>query len=369
MDVKRKAARGIAVLAVALAAGHLAQNMGHKADPKPQPSAALATEPAKVETVAAGPEAVAPTLKPATLPVEPVQAAPLAANTLPTPPSPKPEPVAPQLAAVEALPDQPSLPKAPKVTIEVRKADPAATAKVAAVPDAADQSAPETANACDVTLELMAEANAMIGVTLLAPCNPSQRVVLRQGGLAITGQTTATGALFTTLPAMERAAIVEASFGDGTAATAEIEVPELASMRRFGVQWQADDAFQVHAFENGATYGQPGHVSAADPHRPAPGLTATSGFLTLLGDTETENPLLAEVYTYPADQTSNPEVVVEAAVTDKTCGRELIAETLTSTAGSVFVTDLTLAMPDCEAVGDYLVLKNLVLDLNMAAAN
>ena len=42
---------------------------------------------------------------------------------------------------------------------------------------------------------------------------------------------------------------------------------------------------------------------------------------------------------------------------------------LTSTAGSVFVTDLTLAMPGCEAVGDYLVLKNLVLDLNMAAAN
>jgi hypothetical protein len=233
----------------------------------------------------------------------------------------------------------------------------------------ADPAKAEPAAACDTTLDLMTEANAMIGITLLAPCHPNQRVVLRHAGLAVTAQTTSTGALFTAIPALEADATVELSFADGTDASGTIAVPDVATLRRFGVQWQADDAFQVHAFENAAAYGAPGHVSAADPHRPAAGMQATGGFLSLLGDAATENPLLAEVYTFPADLTAKPEVVVEAAVTDKTCARELLAETLSSSGGSVFVTDLTLAMPDCDAVGDYLVLKNLFLDLNMASLN
>ena len=200
----------------------------------------------------------------------------------------------------------------------------------------------------------------------LAALDPALRIGL--GGLAVTGKTTATGALFTALPAMETPALVEVAFADGTRTRAEIAVPDLVTLRRFGLQWQADDTFQIHAFENGATYGEPGHISAADPHGPTAGQRATAGFLTLLGEAATENPLLAEVYTFPTTA-AKAEVVVEAAVTEKTCGRELIAETLNSTGGSVFVTDLTVAMPECEAKGDYLVLKNLVLDLNMAAAN
>jgi hypothetical protein len=327
MDVKRKAARVIAVLAVALAAGHLAQNMGNKPAAKPAASAELAKQPTKIETVAAGPETA-----PQSLTAKPEALAPL--------------PAAPVAAPVAAL----------MAPVETPVVQPPATQT-------------STVQACDATLDLLVEQNAMIGITLIAPCNPNQRVVLRHGGLAVTGQTTSTGALFTALPALESAGTVEASFADGTNIKGEISVPELAALRRFGVQWQSDDAFQVHAFEGGAGYGDACHVSAVDPHRPIPGLAARGGFLSLLGDATTTNPLLAEIYTFPANPGADTEVVVEAAVTDATCGRELLAETLTSTGGSVFVTDLTLAMPDCDAVGDYMVLKNLVLELNMAAAN
>lgn len=335
MNMKRKAARGIAVLAVALAAGHLVQNMGHNPEPKPTASAGLANQPAHVETVAARPKA-------ATVAFAPKVANPMAAAAAPKSDVP-----------LEAL--------TPEVVVEVRKANPV-------VPTAPEPPL-QAADACDISLELMVQPNAMIGLTLLAPCHPHQRVVLHQGGLAVTGKTTATGALFAALPAMETPALVGVSFADGTRTRAEIVVPDLVTLRRFGLQWQADDAFQIHAFEDGASYGEPGHVSAANPHAPAPGMPAKAGFLALLGDATTDNPLLAEVYTFPADPAAKPEVVVEAAVTDKTCARELIAETLTSTGGAVSVTDLTLAMPDCAAKGDYLVLKNLVLDLNMASAN
>ena len=60
MDMKRRAARGVAVLAVALAAGHLVQSMGKTPVPKQVASAALTQEPIRVETVAAGPKAAAP---------------------------------------------------------------------------------------------------------------------------------------------------------------------------------------------------------------------------------------------------------------------------------------------------------------------
>lgn len=340
MEMKRRAARGIAVLAVALAAGHLVQNMGEKKAAPARASAELAVKPSKVETVAAGPEAAVSPVAPQ--PESPaLTAAPTAASTIPTLPKPLDPPATTPAVAQTAAP---------------LALDPVQPAEVAA-------------DACAITLDLMAEPNAMIGVTLIAPCQPNQRVVLRQGGLAVSGLTTSTGALFTALPAFETQSLVEVAFPDGQKHSAEIAIPELANLRRFAVQWQADDAFQVHAFENGANYDEPGHISAADPNRPLAGMPAKGGFLTLVGDSMTENPLLAEVYTFPADPAAKPEVIVEAAVTDKTCGRELLAETLTSTGGSVFVTDLSLAMPDCDAVGDYLVLKNLVLDLNMAAAN
>lgn len=322
MDMKRRAARGIAVLAVALAAGHLVQNMGNKPMPKPVASADLSQKPAKVETVAAGPKAAAAA-------------------------TPVPKVALPELVVT-----------ADAGSHEQRKPDPIVEERPVAM-----------ATACDIALDLMVEPNAMIGLTLLAPCHPNQRVVLHQGGLAVTAKTTATGALFTTLPAMETPALVEVAFADGTRSRAEIAVPDLVALRRFGLQWQADDTFQIHAFENGATYGEPGHISAVDPHHPTAGQRATAGFLTLLGEATTENPLLAEVYTFPAAPAVKAEIVVEATVTDKTCARELIAETLNSAGGRVFVTDLTVAMPECAAKGDYLVLKNLVLDLNMAAAN
>jgi hypothetical protein len=336
MDMKRKAARGIAVLAVALAAGHLVQNMGDKKASPAKASAELAVKPAKVETIAAGPE-LAPKADAAQPAAPALTVAPMAAGELP---------LVPKAA------EQPAIAEA--------------DAPLAAKPATAET---VVTDACNTTLDLMAEPNAMIGITLVAPCQPNQRVVLRQGGLVVTAMTTSTGALFTAVPAFETLAVVEVAFTDGEKHSAEIAVPELANLRRFGVQWQADDAFQVHAFENGASYGEPGHISAVDPNRPLAGMPAKGGFMTLAGDSTTENPLLAEVYTYPADPTAKPEIVVEAAVTEKTCGRELLAETLSSMGGTLFVTDLTLAMPECDAIGDYLVLKNLVLDLNMAAAN
>jgi len=215
---------------------------------------------------------------------------------------------------------------------------------------------------CSRQLDLISQPGAMIGLTLLAPCNPNERIVLRHAGLAVTGRTSPSGAYFATLPALTAASEVQVVFGAGDMAKASIDMPDAAKLHRFGVQWQGDDAFQLNAFENGADYDQPGHISAAFTGTPGSG-----AFLTILGDSTTDLPLLAEVFTYGAE--AKADIVIEAAVTKGTCGREILGETIRAADGSVKITDLTLAMPDCDAIGDILVLKNPDQDMTLAAAN
>jgi hypothetical protein len=340
-NLKRKLARVVAILAVALGAGQLMQSLSHP-DQAAQVARSETAQKAKdIEPLAAGNEATAaaalpaPALTPPRLPDNGVVRATLTG----------PVPALPPAAVVDLT--SPALPAAPQ---------PEAAAPAVAAADP-----------CATTLDLANGANAMIGLTLIAPCHPNERVVLKHAGLAVTGKTTATGALFVDIPAMQKDGQVEVLFADGSKISNAVAVPEVAEMRRFAVQWQADDTFVVHAFEDELGYDGPGDVSPANPHAPAPGLPAKGGFLTLLGDATTDLPLLAQLYTLPADPKAKAVVVVEAPVTQASCGREILAETLFSSGSRVTINDLAAAMPGCDAIGDYLVLKNLVPDLNIAS--
>lgn len=321
MEWTRKIARVVAVFAVALGAGHLVQTMSHRNAAKPAASAALKEKPQAIEQVAAGPDAVMP--------------APAA-------------PAMPKVPLVELAP--------PAVPRPAPAADPAPAPLVAA----AD---------CPVTLDLMAEPSAMVGLTLIAPCHPNERVVLQHAGLTVTAMTTATGALFTGLPALESPADVTVVFADASRAEGTVDVPDLGGLRRFGVQWQGEDTFDLHAFEMGAAYGEPGDVSSQNTRDPSSLLPGAEGFLSLLGDPAAPAPLLAEVYTWPADPAVKADVVVEALVTETSCGNEMLGQTVASVGGVARVTDLSVAMPECDAAGGYLLLKNLAPEMNIAAVN
>jgi hypothetical protein len=330
---RTSAVRALAVLFVAFAAGHLVQSLS--ARPAPAPADDEMSElPRDIQLLAAE--------------VEDSSAAKLLvivadATALTAPPV---------LAQTEPL---------------LQLAELTPTEELPAAPLAAAPAAPE----CKLTLDLTAEPDAMIGAALLAPCHPGERVVIRHAGLAVTGQTTATGSLLMGLPALEAAATVEVKFGNGEHVSATVALPDFAGLRRFGVQWQADrDEFQLQAFEGGASYGDPGHRNADSTGvAPIGQHPADAGYVSLLGDAKTALPMLAEIYTFPRKSSLGAEVVIEAPVTAMTCGHEMLGETLSSTVGRVTVTELTLAMPECDAVGDFLVLKNLAPDMTLAAAD
>lgn len=227
------------------------------------------------------------------------------------------------------------------------------------------------AAACERQMMLAPGPVATISLAVDAPCDAHARVVVRHSGLAVTARIGAGGQLDLDLPAFAETAEVAVSFPDGGTISAWAVVPDLALYDRVGVQWQSPDSFQLHAFEFGAEFGTAGHVSATQPRDPGHAERATGGFLMLLGDSQVSRPLLAEVYTFPSARVLRSGTIaieIEAMVTAEVCGRQILGETLQVSAGRpAILRDLALTMPGCEAEGQFIVLKNALDDLTIAA--
>lgn len=278
-------------------------------------------------------------------------------------------------AAVTTTPTTAAAVTAASVTVAPVTALVPAIAETAAPVEIAPTRAPEVpgaqattlaaAPACDADLALIARPGAMLDLGLLAPCRPDQRVLIRHGGLVVSVQTSASGTLVASIPALQTPATVTLAFADGSSVKDTAEVPDLAFFDRFGVQWMAEDAFQLHAYEAGAP-GQTNHVFASAPGIPS----ASGGFLARLGDPATDRALMAEVYSWPAGKSALDGSVtldIEAEVTATTCDREILGETLQLTAGRLTVRDLTITMPGCDATGEFVVLPNPVMPEKLAA--
>ncbi|RKF13449.1 hypothetical protein D6850_14200 [Roseovarius spongiae] len=229
---------------------------------------------------------------------------------------------------------------------------------------------PAPAFNCDYTLDATPAAGAMVDLNLAAPCAPNERFTLHHNGLMISAVTDADGQWSAQAPALARTAVYIVAFPNGDGAVANVSVPSLDQYDRVAVQWRGDSGIHIHALEYGADYGEAGHVWADAPHGVEQAVAGDSGFLTPLGDPNLPDALRAEVYTFPstiAGEDGDVRLVVEASVTRDNCGRDVEAQSIeVSAAGAPRVQDLTLAVPECNAVGDFLVLKNLLNDLKIA---
>ena len=223
---------------------------------------------------------------------------------------------------------------------------------------------------CDIVADATPVGGAMVNLTLTAACVPNERLTVHHNGMMFTETTDATGSLSVTVPALAEQAVFIMAFSNGDGAVAQTKVSDIAQYDRVALQWRGRAGFELHAREFGADYGQSGHLwSGSDPD--VAGLTAgDNGLLIRLGDTQIADPLMVEVYTFPSYMSARPGVIdmtVEAEVTASNCGLEIEAQSLEMSVGGQLKTqNLTLSVPDCDAVGSFLVLNNLVSDLKVA---
>lgn len=271
-----------------------------------------------------------------------------------------------ELTSAEAVPpmtapEPVALPAAP-VTLVV--------AQDAPLTDALPEEEAVPSFACDYSMQARALAAAMVEVTLSAPCQPNTGFTLHHNGMMFTAVTDDQGQSTLNVPALAESAVFIAAFEDGQGALASVSVDTLALYDRYVVQWRGGAALHVHALEYGAEFGAAGHVWAQAEQDMTRAASGDGGFLTQLGERDMDQALHAEVYTFPTGAAARQgavQVQVEAEVTAGNCGRDLEAQSIATGETGLEVQDIVLAMPDCEGVGDFLVLKNLFNDLKIAS--
>lgn len=283
---------------------------------------------------------------------EPIMIAPASSSAsailVPRNMRPAPEQLAPvQLAALQAEPEPdiaPALDPSGSMTVEVD---------------------------CVPAIQGTAQAGAMVLIDVVAPCFAEMAFTVHHQGMMFSARTDADGAASLLLPVLAEVAVVIAAFENGDGAVATTEVPDFADFDRAVLQWEGLDVVTLSALEAGAAFGEAGHI-----HRGNPGDTdrlnvAEGGYLIRLGDPEAGKGLMAEVYTFPSGQTESAIEVflmAEAEITSANCGKELSAQSLqVNRNGGLNALDLTMVMPDCDAVGDFLILQNMFEDLTIAS--
>lgn len=210
--------------------------------------------------------------------------------------------------------------------------------------------------ACAVRLDLAAAPEAMIALSLYAPCNMGEEVVIRHSGLAFSGSIGADGGLRLSLPAMTTEALVAAYVGNSEIVLGKVAVADVKEYFRLAVHMPSETRFDLRADEDGQVYVASRQVPGMGPHR-----------VLQLGQGRTENQLVTLVYSAALKDMGQPELTVELRITPETCGRTISAEIITSRLGRADHVGRDVTVPLCGTSGDILLLKNLLPDMTLAS--
>ncbi len=224
---------------------------------------------------------------------------------------------------------------------------------------------------CDATLKAVPADGGMIRVSLMSPCSNLEPVTLRHAGLSFSEQTTVNGRMTVEIPALVANATIDAVMPNGQTISTNVDVPEALDFHRVALVWRGETGLQIHAQEFGAAMGASGHVWVGSPGRGDLGADAKGGYLEIFGDRAIANATRAEVYTFPAGVAQDSGVVrlsIQAEVRNTNCGGMVAAQTLQPDGlGGMISSDLTLRLPECNRIGEHMVLKNILRDLKIAS--
>ncbi len=222
---------------------------------------------------------------------------------------------------------------------------------------------------CGLEINAVAMPAAMVELDVVNPCQADARIEIVHSGLSITAQADQMGHLSVDLPAFENPAFITVNMPDGTGEDVLVTVPDFENFGRVAIQWAEDRGLELHAYEFAAEFGGEGHIWSENPHLPERAVSGEGGFLTQLGAADVEDPSLAMVYTFPRTAIQGElELAADAPITAQSCGQTTQARTLETRAdGSVAVVEVSFVLPECEAIGDFVLLQNLFQDLRVAS--
>ena len=274
----------------------------------------------------------------------------------------KPEPV---VSAAVILPEAAKVPEAQDPPVQLAALDPEAA------PEIESDATPAVAIDCVPLMEATAGPAATVGLTINAPCHLNAAFTIHHQGMMFSAMTNEAGEADLTVPALAEVSVMIAAFSDGEGAVATAAVPDFSNYDRAVLQWQGKTSVMLSAYEGDASFGEEDHIHIGNPGDMARLDAAEGGYLVRLGSETEGDALVVEIYTFPTGMMdSSPDVmlIAEAEITAENCGQELNAQSIqVSPNGETSALDLNMMMPDCDAVGDFLILQNMFEDLTLAA--
>lgn len=211
-------------------------------------------------------------------------------------------------------------------------------------------------NQCQPSLQLAALPGAMIQVSLNAPCNPAERIILRHSGLSFATRTQADGRVTLTLPALKTQAMVAVYMQDSRLVLGKVTVADASAYTRFAVVWEQPADIELRVTDGDKVLVGSTATGFADDQR-----------VIALGSPSVQSPVLARVYSVPGQTLGQADITGELRITPASCGRTLRVETVFSANGIAATTERDIPVPLCGTSGDILVLKNLAPALKLAA--
>ncbi len=221
---------------------------------------------------------------------------------------------------------------------------------------------------CSFSVTAQTLPMAFVALSVSAPCDPMSSVQFHHQGITFSQMTDEDGNATAIAPALAEQALFMVTLANGDGAVASSYVPEIALFDRVVMQWDGPRAAELHALEFGASYNSDGHIWNAKAGDVDFRATPTSGFMMTLGYDDMANPHLAEVYTIPSQigRSGTVELNVDIAVTAENCGQSITVSGMQISKGQDRETsDLAMTLPDCDAIGSYLQLKNMFGDLTL----
>lgn len=196
--------------------------------------------------------------------------------------------------------------------------------------------------------------DALIELSLEAPCHKNERLVVSHEDLAFSAYTSDSGSFSAYLPALSADAKIDVFLAEDIFLQSEVQIDDVEAHTRVIVQWTGEAGFALHAYHRGAQFGDDGHIHALKPFDPG----LDEAFLISLGERRGPEPMLAEIYSTPAHLASDSRVELELQFTAQQCGQDVSAYILTTgTSASANVKEAGFAMPDCPAESGTVVME------------
>lgn len=215
---------------------------------------------------------------------------------------------------------------------------------------------PAGADHCRPRLDLAAQPGAMIHLSLSAPCNRAERVIVRHSGLSFSVKTQQDGTASLSLPALKSDATVVVYFKDSRLVLGRVAVSDAAAYTRFAVVWEQPADLELRVTDGDKVLvGSPSANRHADQQ------------VIALGNPSVQSPVLAQVYSVPGQTLGTAVITGELRITPASCGRTLRVETVHSARGISVAAEQPITVPLCGTSGDIMVLKNLAPAMTLAA--